>query len=224
MLGMTWPTKKIDEIGLLEKGFEPSGAKLTEYSLHVGIPYKTIKEDQLVATGKELSQVFQIPDGQIEQFGQELSYVSKGTWGTNTQIELQLKTIKERASTYFLIKATGDNSFQQLENDYQELNKMLQMAHINPKINTCIQGEINDKLNNVEQYQLIQKVLNMTDASIVEELKTDLVTSISAYSPEVGQAIQTKGGKMNLQVATHYDSLHNKTILTMGTPIITIEY
>jgi len=225
LTGMVIPAvKKTDEIKLLENGFQSSGAIITEYTLHEGIPYKRITEDQLLAEGKKLSDIFQIPVGQVEQFGQEFFYVSKGTWNNNTQIEVQLKNMKERSSTYFVVNVTGNNSFQQLEKDYIQLVKMLQKSRINPKINSCIQGEISDKLNKVDQYHLIQEILKNTDSSIVEELKTDLVTSVSAYSDEIGQAIQTKGGSMNLQVATHYDVLHNKTILTMGTPIITIEY
>ncbi|TCS83388.1 YwmB family TATA-box binding protein [Tepidibacillus fermentans] len=224
LLGMTVPNNNKNDLQLLLNGFQQTKAELKQYSFHVGIPYQPLKEEQLFTKGKELSQIFHLPVGKVESFDQQPFYASKGTWENGTEIELQLKNINQNTNTYLVIKVTGNRSFQELEQDYQTFNKLLQMAHINPKINTCVQGEISDKLNNAEQYQLIQKVLKKIDASIVEELKTDLVTSVSAYSPEVGQAIQTKGGEMNLQMATHYDSLHNKTILTMGTPIITIEY
>jgi hypothetical protein len=38
------------------------------------------------------------------------------------------------------------------------------------------------------------------------------------------EGIQTRGGKMNLQVATHRNGKDGKLVVTIGSPIITIEY
>ncbi|MFV9510426.1 YwmB family TATA-box binding protein [Tepidibacillus sp. LV47] len=224
IFGMTIPNNHTNDLQLLIKGFQEAQAELSAYYLHVGIPYQQIKEEQLLAKGNELSEIFHIPFGRIERVNKEPFYISKGKWRNNTEVELQLKKINENTGTYLVIKVTGNHSLKNLEADYQTFYKKLQKAHINSKINTCIQGKINDKLDNVGQYRLIQNLLNKFDAKMIEELKTDLVTSVSAYSLRFGQVIQTRGGQMNIQVATHYDSLHNQTILTIGTPIITIEY
>ncbi|MEW9031585.1 MAG: YwmB family TATA-box binding protein [Planifilum fimeticola] len=47
---------------------------------------------------------------------------------------------------------------------------------------------------------------------------------MSAFTPALRGGLETKGGTMNVQVAARMDRNGERLILTLGTPIITIEY
>jgi hypothetical protein len=69
-----------------------------------------------------------------------------------------------------------------------------------------------------------QKVLTLLRAREVEGMRTDHTVSLSALSSMLPGGIETGGGMMNLQVAARMDSEARAVVLTIGTPIITIEY
>ncbi|RAL24589.1 YwmB family TATA-box binding protein [Thermoflavimicrobium daqui] len=71
---------------------------------------------------------------------------------------------------------------------------------------------------------LIDEILIKLKAKEVEAMRTTKTASISAYSPIISEGLQTKGGWMNIQVATRVNSETKRIMLTLGTPIITIEY
>lgn len=69
-----------------------------------------------------------------------------------------------------------------------------------------------------------QRILTLLKAREVEGMRTDHTVSLSAQSPILPGGIETGGGMMNLQVAARMDSRRQAVVLTIGTPIITIEY
>ncbi len=82
-----------------------------------------------------------------------------------------------------------------------------------------------------------QKWVHALDAKAVEALSEETFASISAYNPAWASSIETNGEKMNVQVAVRETELNAKpldfaegeglgawTTVTIGTPIITIEY
>ncbi len=227
MIGMIVHGYEQQDIHMLIQAFEYSGADLNAYSLHVAIPYGKYKNNQqLLSEGKELSQRFHLPQSKkLVEIGLEKGYLSKGSWGKASEAELQWKRIsKQHQELYLVFKLNGTDSLEQFQKDYQQLLEILQKNQMSPIINSCIQGNINDKLSNIQQVVLIEKIIHILGGEKVETLNTALVKSISAYSPKIQHSIWTGHKKMNVQVATHVNKLTQTTILTMGTPIITIEY
>jgi hypothetical protein len=93
-----------------------------------------------------------------------------------------------------------------------------------PQISSCARGFFNGKLENDLQKQKIGQVLARFDAKVVEKLEEEMVLSYSAYSPLLSTKITTDHKAMNLQIATHTNTIKHQTTLTLGTPIITTEY
>lgn len=93
-----------------------------------------------------------------------------------------------------------------------------------PQISACIEGTTSAKIIGDSANKVVDAAFNVVGAKRVEGLQTKLETSISGYSPEGSTVILTNGHKMNLQVAVHYDSVHKRTNILVGTPIITVTY
>lgn len=227
ILGLSAQGNQQEDIEVIIHAFQEAGAELESYWLHIGMPYGTYQNDELLLlTGNQLSDSFQLPKvTDLVKSGKQRIYVSKGTWGNGTEVELQLKRQNdEMEEMYFIFKLKGNHSLENFKAHYQKLTYKAQEFQISPKINSCIQGNINDKLSDIDQFVLIDDMLHKLDAREVEKLDTDLVKSISAFSPRIKHSIWTGNQKMNVQIAAHVNKLTQKTVLTMGTPIITIEY
>ncbi|RKD23084.1 hypothetical protein BEP19_12730 [Ammoniphilus oxalaticus] len=130
-------------------------------------------------------------------------------WDTYLTINIQFDATNDR-----------DQTMQQLEIVF----KALENEQIVPQFDTCTQGIINDKLTDDIQIKKLNKLLDLLGAQVVEKVEDPTVKSLSAYSPDFPFYIWTNGKKMNLQAATHVDHLNSQTRITVGTPIITIEY
>lgn len=92
----------------------------------------------------------------------------------------------------------------------------------NPTIFTCVSGRLNATMNFV-LFKRAKKLLHAFSAVPVENLKEKTFVSLSAYTDQWKQSIQTRNHRMNLQVALRTEGGSAVTV-TIGTPIITTEY
>jgi len=226
MLGLAIP-KNQQDVDQLIKAFQEADAVLNGYWLQVSFPYGNYTNDQqLLKEGQRLSSIFQLPvENRLVEIGNQKSYITKGIWSDDDEVELQLKRLgDEQPQMYLLFHLKGRDSLDDFRKHAAALREKTKALQISPIINACIQGKINDKLNHMEQSVLIESLLHSLAAKKVEVLDTKLVKSVSAFSPEIAHFIWTGHHKMNVQVATHVNHLEQTTILTLGTPIIAIEY
>lgn len=93
-----------------------------------------------------------------------------------------------------------------------------------PQFISCIRGKFSGKLENDLQKKKASQLLASLEGTMVESLEEETVLSYSAYSPQVNTMIETNHRSMNLQVAMHYDTYMQGTMITAGIPIITAEY
>lgn len=93
-----------------------------------------------------------------------------------------------------------------------------------PQIISCVRGIYNGKLENDLQKKKANQLLASLEGKMVESLEEETVLSYSAYSPLFHTVIATNHRSMNLQVAAHYDTYMQGTVITAGLPIITAEY
>lgn len=215
------------DIDVLIDAFNSSNAEIEFYSLQFSDKYgKYINDKVLLKEGNEICSKLGMPiqSKLVESDGQNI-FVSIGCWGADSEVSVVIKRKDGKSEDLFIIfKLIGDSSTEDLRNNYYHITKKLQENLINIKINSCIQGKMYVNLNTTGKYALTQNILQKLEAEKVESYDSDLVKSISAFLPSIENYIWTGDKKMNFQISTHYDSVHQKTILTMGTPIINIEY
>ncbi|HET7521784.1 MAG TPA: YwmB family TATA-box binding protein [Bacillales bacterium] len=137
-----------------------------------------------------------------------LAYRSDGQWDTYTIYEAGSDswdpTIWKRFSSTF----------------YEKIHRYFPG---NATIFTCVTGRLNAKMDFV-LYDRAQKLLRSFAAEPVEQLKEKTFVSLSAYTEQWKQSIQTKNHPMNLQVALRSLGTGSAATVTIGTPIITTEY
>jgi hypothetical protein len=127
--------------------------------------------------------------------------------------------------SYITIKLTAEPRFrEQLEEQLAVLYRKLQPFGIHPQFNSCVQGKYNGTLKNDVQLAKIEQLFQYLDATVVEKVEDPTVKSFSAFTDEIKPFILTRGQKMNVQAGMHVDKLGGVTRITIGTPIITIEY
>ncbi|MFD2922949.1 YwmB family TATA-box binding protein [Halobacillus naozhouensis] len=89
----------------------------------------------------------------------------------------------------------------------------------NVTLYTCLKAEDGGIIDDVLIYQKFKKAFNITT---IEAATEQSWTSRSGYTSRWSQAIPLPNGAMNVQFATR--TLGGRTIVTIGTPIITAEY
>ena len=133
---------------------------------------------------------------------------------------------KHGSATDYLVvnvKATGQTG-SELIRTTEDVSKQLQQVGVTPHIQVSIQGKLPNVLDQSEQQHWIQHIMNDLDARSVEAMRDATSMSVSAFSPHAGKPIVSNGQEMNVQIATRTDRVLQQTVITMGTPIITIEY
>lgn len=83
---------------------------------------------------------------------------------------------------------------------------------------------INKTLTDELQRKKLDELLALLGAKAIEKAEDRAMKSVSAYTPDFPFYIRTNGEKMNAQAAARADLLRGQTRITVGTPIITIEY
>lgn len=225
-------TTASDTGGFLSAAFAATEAEVEGYSVHnwsvIDRDYKSLEE--LKALGQQLNETFGLEQAQetAEHEGDKNSYALRGTWKDGSQAQLVLSSLKfqDHAPQTVLVLRV-----EQETNDLGEFNRSIQLvrdtatrAGTVPQISTCIKGLLADKMKDGETNALISKVFGKVNAKEVEGVRSDIVSSVSGYSPLTKDYIVTNGNKMNLQVAVHYDEQQQKTRVLVGSPIVTIEY
>lgn len=186
--------------------------------------------DQLKGMAEQLNHTLSIEHatGTPDTQGDQVSYTLRGTFQDGANVQLVLKTMKfQEHAPQTVLSISLDHETQDLSKYPQEINLVRQTAAAAksvPQISTCIKGLLADKMKNGDSNALVNNVFRKVNAKEIEGVRSDLVTSVSGYSPQTKDYIFTNGSKMNIQVAVHYDAYQGKTRVLVGSPIVTIEY
>jgi hypothetical protein len=216
----------------LMKAFATTDAEVEGYTINnwsvVDKEFRTA--DQLKGMAGQLNRTLNIQNvnGTPDTQGDQVSYTLRGTFKDGANVQLVLKTMKfqEHAPQTVLVVSL-DHATKDLNQYPQEISTVRQTAIAAksvPQISTCIKGLLADKMKSGDSNALVNDVFRKVNAKEIEGVRSDLVTSVSGYSPLTKDYIFTNGNKMNIQVAVHYDAYQGKTRVLVGSPIVTIEY
>ncbi|HJV45988.1 MAG TPA: YwmB family TATA-box binding protein [Bacillota bacterium] len=111
-----------------------------------------------------------------------------------------------------------------IQTELKNVYKALADLKILPQFNSCVQGIYNGTLKIDVQRMKVDQLFTIMGATVVEKVEDSTVRSYSGFSPSMAPLILTNGKKMNVQVGLHTDQREKVTRLTIGTPIITMEY
>ncbi|SFG22643.1 YwmB family TATA-box binding protein [Sporolactobacillus nakayamae] len=125
--------------------------------------------------------------------------------------------------TVVLYRVSGESLMQNewLKNKKEMTAEMSRIFHGQEHIYTCVKAYRSAKM----KLALIdegKRYLNFFSAAPIERLQEKTFVSISAYTKTWNNAIYTANKKMNIQAALRNDG--DRTIIVLGSPIITTEY
>ncbi|MCR8996093.1 YwmB family TATA-box binding protein [Brevibacillus sp. 7WMA2] len=207
---------------------EATEATITDIEYRTSIQLATLSTaTEFLSLGHEWSGILGIPSAQaVTAEGKQLIYQTEGKVG-QTKLHIRLIGLPEphNISVYLVISLEGKRIHaQDMERAYEKVVAETKRRGLIPQFSTCIRGIYNDTLSDGWQEARINKVFALLQAQEVERLQDESVTSISGFTAQWKPYIITNDQKMNVQVATHVDSLNQLTRITLGTPIITAEY
>lgn len=166
-----------------------------------------------------------ISDAAISTSSTHLSYRTESNRaGVHIRYEVTGVSKSSLYDTYLVLQLSGSTtSLPYIESIQKHFLRALGEASLNPQFSTCIRGMHNVKMSVDQQEGMILSIFRALAAKELERLQDETVVSISGYTQLWEEFIPLHGQKMNLQVATHRSS-EAGTLVTIGTPIITVEY
>lgn len=220
------------EAAYLNKSFEATGASPTSFLIH---DYSTVNQrfmssSELLKLAERLStdlQLMNVTAGKRVGQNEHILQLS-GTWSNHITVFIVLSSFHMTDgmpdSTVLVLRAQSDTgNLSELLPHMSAIENQLQDQRIPVNLDAYITGYIKPRLSKEETNQLITKAFEAVEAKHTEGLTSELVTSISGYSPEGPTYIMSKT-KMNLQVALHWDGYNQHTNVIVGTPIIVDPY
>ncbi|MDQ0190796.1 YwmB family TATA-box binding protein [Alicyclobacillus cycloheptanicus] len=128
-------------------------------------------------------------------------------------------------STVVVVRATRQTqTLTDLGDAMAAVARAIEPLHVQPQVSAYVDAAVPGLLSADEAQGLVQQVLAKTDATRVEGISSDGVTSVSADVPTVAPYLLTNGKRMNLQIAVHDDTVNGETDVVVGSPIIVDPY
>jgi hypothetical protein len=144
-----------------------------------------------------------------------------------SEVQCILAGSEDQQSSYFIMKLQTNRSTN-LENliGWQlNMASKLSAGQLKGAWNTMIQGAVKDQaLKKVEPKNLLADISLLLEGHPLEQYTDARTESLSFYSPMLGASVQSGQHRINAQAALHQDSVSHAWRLTLGTPLITMEY
>ncbi|WP_134702573.1 YwmB family TATA-box binding protein [Ammoniphilus sp. YIM 78166] len=205
-----------------------TGAEAERILLHMGTSYRTFeKPEEIKNFAEQLGFTLGLTETRNHQQTQEFRF-QRLEEQVLTELMVKMIPSQSRADawdSYLTVKLSAEPlALDALKQHYLHVYQGLESSQILPHFNTCVQGFYNVTLENDVQLMKLRKLLDLLGAEVVEQVADPTVISISAYTSRLSSYILTNGRPMNVQAGIHVDQLLGLTRITIGTPIITIEY
>src|SRR5690606_30708899 len=133
-----------------------------------------------------------------------------------------LQTFKSTLETYLLI--TWDVESDKLADSVLQVKQLFTALEVEPQVAVFLKGTIDKKLEQKEQEQIARQLLQKFGARQVEGISLPEMVSLTGYSPLIKDYLKAGRQKINLNIATTFDEIQNKTIIRLGTPLLNGEY
>ncbi len=221
---------------IMQKAFETTGAEIvsTEVYFRGELAPESFQEENLrqrlskeiiSSFGGDVSGIlplFQSIDNDIST-GTETGYIIDEDRRVHISI---LKDVQgDPADGYRLSASLVDTSGDQTAAGYAaKITDILKSHGMEPEVNISITGSLEGQLMEKEVEELCGRVFDSISADKVEGINDDGLLSISAFSPSIREAVRVNGRRVNVNLASRYNSFEGKTYIWLATPVITTEY
>ena len=174
-----------------------------------------------------LSQKLGIQPSEHFEYVNELPVLrSMNLLANGTQLKSMLVGSKDQKTTTWIIELlpTSLLTVEQIAQAQLMLEQKLIFLGFKGSWNTMVQGALIDDKIGEHPEKYINRISDKVAGSEQETYQDEHTISVSFLSPQLKTAVQSGNHKVNLQVALHQNSITKTWRLTLGAPLITIEY
>ncbi|WP_027703060.1 YwmB family TATA-box binding protein [Metaclostridioides mangenotii] len=141
-------------------------------------------------------------------------------------IKISVKGIKKNSNeAYITVDISEHKVYKHIEDDYNELEKLLKNYSNNTEIYACIVGKYTKKLQNDKYDDILDKILYNMSAEEIHKIKNKHFLSAVAYGKVLRYSeLDYLGKKINLNIAIRYKEDIGETYVYIASPIIKIDY
>lgn len=221
---------------IMQKAFKVTGAqivssevylrgKLDDVSFHREDMRQQLSKEIISGSGGDVLHVlpvFQSIDNDISS-GTETGYI------INEDQRIHISILRDvqgsTANGYRLFVSLVDTSRrQEVAESAAKITNALKYYGVEPEVNISITGCLEGNLPEKEVEELCNRVFDSISADKVEGINDDGMISVSAFSPSIRDTIRVNGRRVNINLASRYNSYEGKTYIWLATPVITTEY
>ncbi len=183
----------------------------------------------MLQTGKKLSQAFGIPQAEVlSESNSHPTYTAKSEVVPGAVVTVTVASPQGQSACYVVLRLDASHEAEQSElvKWQDQAGEQLKKLGINGQWNVMVQGYVNEQEQSGQKssIELVNTIALAFKGKIVESYKDQNTVSASLASGEFQSSIKSGNQTVNLQVALHQESTTGKLRLTVGTPIITMEY
>lgn len=204
--------------------FSASGAALEEAKIQAWakLKYSITREEELQEL-LEAVVIFLVP-AQDLTCRVENSEATRKVSMENANFYACLQSMNSTGETYLLMTWQAKDLSQDIDEKIFKIHKVFTALEAEPQIAVFLSGTIDEHLTQQQQEQIAQKMLNSVAASQIEGISVPELVSLTGYSPLIRDYLKVGRQKVNLNVATTFDEVRNKTVVHLGTPLLNGEY
>lgn len=221
---------------IMQRAFEVTGAEivssevylrgtLEEESFRGEDMRQQLSKEIISGSGGDISRVlpvFQTIDNDISS-GTETGYIINDDQRIHISI---LKDVEASPANDYRLSVSLVNTSHRLDGAESILRITNALKHydVEPEVNISITGCLKGNLPEKEVEELCNRVFDSINADKVEGINEDGLISVSAFSPSISDTIRVNGRRVNVNLASRYNSYEGKTYIWLATPVITTEY
>lgn len=196
--------------------------------LHVTVKLQgesgNLSSDKIEATVKALKKEIEFNNVNMEIENGEQSYRVREVI---SGMDLRMDWVQAEGHSYvkFQLDTEGTAHFQHLIDIQKKVSDILEKVGIITAWNASVQGSVDNELSAEKTMQLVEgKIESNLSLDAVDSYQDDTTESRSYKVPSLGEYVMSGDQAIHMQVAVHEDSMKKNNRITIGFPVITIEY
>ncbi|MCJ8014334.1 YwmB family TATA-box binding protein [Paenibacillus sp. KQZ6P-2] len=182
-------------------------------------------EKDAEAAAKKLTQALELPPmDQLTENGHKTYRVIDQSSAVSVRFHWQ-EISADQSYIIIQLEAESPDDWNMLSNLQEKYGEKMRDAGIDAEWNASLQGSSNDNMNARSTMIHIEDGLKNKLDAVQKETYADATTVSNAYQvPSLTSRVRSGSTWLNMQVAVHEDETNGKSRVTIGLPVITIEY
>ncbi len=222
---------------VIQRAFEMTGADIVSSEIYIhgtvtaeNLVYRNACEklstDIILGCGADTEKalpVFNNIETDISS-GTETNYIIDENKRIYISILKDVEHMTDNGNYYLSISLVDTSPRPELSKSIEGIEYALEYYNVAHEANISITGSLNGQMEEREIEKVYKRVFESIKADKVEGMNGDGLISVSAFSPAIKEAISVNGKRVNVNMASRYNSYEERTYIWLATPVITTEY